>query len=303
MAAHHAERYHSFERVADLCTGIGGDTIGLARRTHVTGIDRDPVHARLCEYNANVNGVGESATVLCADVRDVDLANADAVFVDPARRSRDTRFKSGTSEPSLDWCFDVSARIRAVGIKAAPGLPTEIVPQDWELEFVSEGRELKESVLWSPALATAERRATILPHSETMTSRSNVRLSVAAPGEFLLDPDPAITRAGLVEELGESLGDWWKIDERVAFLSSNSMAQTPFGRTVRVEWSGSWSLRTLRSALRALDVGTVDIRKRGSAVDVDDLQKQLKLTGSRSAMVVLTRVSDRPWAMICFESL
>ena len=301
MASHHAERYASFDQVADLCTGIGGDTIGLARATRVIGVDRDPVHVRLCEYNAAANDVGGNLAVACADVRDADLHGVGGVFVDPARRSRDTRFKSGTSEPPLEWCFDLAARVPAVGVKAAPGLPTEVVPGGWELEFVSEGRELKESVLWSPAMSTAKRRATILPEMQTMTERAGVRLPVAPPGRYLLDPDPAVTRSGLVEELGESLGDWWKIDEQVAFLSSHQPSQTRFGRTLKVEWSAPWSLATLRDSLRGLGVGTVDIRKRGSAVDVDELQKKLKLTGDRSATVVLTRVSNRPWAMVCFD--
>jgi hypothetical protein len=261
------------------------------------------VHARLCEHNTMVNDVGQAVTVMCADVRDVDLSAMDALFVDPARRSRDARFKSGTSEPSLEWCFDLTARVPAVGIKAAPGLATDLVPAAWELEFVSEGRELKESVLWSPAMATTKRRATILPDGQTMTERPGTRLSVAAPGRYLIDPDPAVTRAGLVEELGDSLGDWWKIDDRVAFLSSATPCATAFGRTLRIESSAPWSLSALRDSLRALKVGTVDIRKRGSAVEVEDLHRRLKLTGDRSATVVLTRVSDKPWVMVCFDDL
>jgi hypothetical protein len=62
-----------------------------------------------------------------------------------------------------------------------------------------------------------------------------------------------------------------------------------------------WNLGRLRESLRSLDVGSVDIRKRGSAVDVDEVQKKLKLTGSRAATVVLTRVGDRPWMMVCFN--
>ena len=39
-----------------------------------------------------------------------------------------------------------------------------------------------------------------------------------APGGYLLDPSPAITRAGLVEDLARTLGAW-KIDPMIAFLS------------------------------------------------------------------------------------
>ncbi|MDB4876203.1 MAG: hypothetical protein JWM41_2649 [Gemmatimonadetes bacterium] len=301
MARHHAERYAPFDLVADLCTGIGGDLIGLADGRAAIAVDKDPVHAHMALLNAAANGVGERVTSVCADVRDVRLDDVGAVFVDPARRSSDRRFAAGTSEPSLDWCFALADRGVAMGIKAAPGLPTELVPAGWELEFVSEHRDLKESVLWSPALATTQRRATLLPERLTLVEQAGASLPVQAPGTFLLDPDPAVTRAGLVEELGQSLGDVWKVDERIAFLSADFAMDTPFGRTLRIEASAPWSLARLRETLRSLDIGTVDIRKRGSAVDVDEIQRKLKLTGGRAATVVLTRVSDQPWMMVCSD--
>ena len=301
MARHHAHRYAAFNRMGDLCTGIGGDLIGLAAGREVIAVDVDPVHARLSQLNASANDVAASVKTVCADVRDVSLDAVPAVFIDPARRSTDRRFAAGTSEPSLPWCFSLVERGVSVGIKAAPGLPTDLVPAGWELEFVSEHRELKEGVLWSPSLATTRRRATLLPRRDTLVEGVNAEVSVDAPGRFLIDPDPAVTRAGLVKELGASLGACWQIDDEIAFLSANEDVRTPFGRTLAVEASEPWSLGRLKEILRALDVGVVDIRKRGSAVDVDDVQRRLRLTGTRNATVVLTRSAGRPWMLVCFE--
>jgi hypothetical protein len=177
-------------------------------------------------------------------------------------------------------------------------LPLELVPDDWEVEFVADGRDLKEALLWSPRLATARRRATVLPNGETLVDSSGPPVAIAAPGAYVLDPSPAITRAGLVEELARTLGAW-KIDRQVAFLSANEPLRTPFGRGLRVVASLPWNLKQLRRVLRELNVGVVDIRKRGSAVDVDDLKRRLRLDGERAATVILTRVLDRPWALVC----
>jgi hypothetical protein len=300
MATHHARRFAAFDRMADLCTGIGGDLAGLAAARTVIAVDAEPVHARLARLNAEVNGVGPNVTVICADVRDVRLDSLAAAFVDPARRSTERRFSTGAGEPPLSWCFALAERVRALGIKAAPALAVDLVPSGWELEFVSEHRELKECALWSPVLATARRRATVLPDAVTLTERRGASSPVREPGRYLIDPDPAVTRAGLVAEFGESLGDCWRIDERVGFLSANDPVQSPFGRTLAVAASVPWNLAAVKTLLRDLDVGIVDIRKRGSAVDVDALQRRLKLSGSRSATLVLTRVADRPWAFVCF---
>ena len=126
------------------------------------------------------------------------------------------RFRAGLSEPPLDWCFALADRVPAVCVKAAPGLPLDLLPEAWEAEFIADGRDLKEAVLWSPALATAPPAGSGGPRRATVMSASGPRTLVAYPGspvpvteprEYLLDPNPAVTRAGLVEDLARSLAD------------------------------------------------------------------------------------------------
>ena len=174
IARHRAARFGDAGRVADLCCGIGGDLIALAAGREVLAVDRDAAHARLAVHNAGVYGVAGGARACVADVRDVRLAGISAVFIDPARRSGTRRFPAGVSEPSLGWCLALAGRVPAVCVKAAPGLPAELIPAGWEAEFIADGRDLKEAVLWSPAMATAPRRATVLPAGDTL---------VASPGE------------------------------------------------------------------------------------------------------------------------
>jgi hypothetical protein len=59
------------------------------------------------------------------------------------------------------------------------------------------------------------------------------------------------------------------------------------------------NLKRLRDVLRSRHIGVVDIRKRGSAVDVEELRSRLRRQGDQSATVVLTRVLDKPWAFVC----
>jgi len=300
IARHRATRFAGALRVADLCCGIGGDLIALAAGREVVAVDRDPLHLRMAALNADVYGVGDGVTAVHDDVRDVDLSGVDAVFVDPARRARGHRMRTGDSEPPLSWSTSLVDRIEAVGIKAAPGIAHDAVPAGWEVEFIADRRDLKEAALWSPALAAGTSRATILPQGHVLLPLPGDEVEHRAPGAFLLDPNPAVTRAGLVEDLARSLGAW-KIDPQIAFLSSEQPLRTPFARTLRVLDSGPWEQKALRPRLRALDIGSVDIRRRGLAGDVEDLHRQLKLRGTRRATLVMTRVDDRPWALICTD--
>ena len=344
VARYRAGRLESARRVADLCCGIGGDLIALAAASDVLAVDRDQTHARLALHNAAVYGRADHVTAVVADVRDVRLAGMDAVFIDPARRSgpgtaaaqavpagtaragtgpagAGRRFRAGESEPPLDWCVALASQVGAVCVKAAPGIPGELIPPAWEAEFIAEARDLKEAVLWSPSLVTAppasapdgaggRRRATVLaaaaagqpPRSHTLTARPGAPVPLREPGEYLLDPNPAVTRAGLVEDLARGLGeDAAKIDPRIAFLTLGRDVRTPFARTLRVQHSAPWNEKQFAKRLRELDVGAADIRRRGLAGDVDQIRRRLKLAGKVRATVVITRVNDKPWGLICTD--
>jgi hypothetical protein len=302
-AQHRAARLASGGPVADLCCGIGGDLLALAAHGPVLGVDRDPLHAWMAGHNAAVYGVGERVRIEVADVRAVDLGGFDAVFVDPARRTAHGRTRDG--EPPLPWCVGLAARVPRVAVKAAPGLDRTAVPEGWEAEFVAVGTDLKEAVLWSPALAGATTRATVLAATgrHTLLPAPGDDVAVGEPGEYLLDPNPAVTRAGLVVELARAVGAR-KIDERIAFLAVDAPVATPFARTLRVVDSGPWREKELPARLRALDIGALDVRRRGLAGDVDVLRRRLTRvlsTGTRRATLVMTRVGDRPWALVCVD--
>jgi hypothetical protein len=204
------------------------------------------------------------------------------------------------SQPPLDWCRSLAERVPAVCVKAAPGLPAELIPDGWEAEFIADGRDLKEAVLWSPAFATAPRRATILPGGDTLVAASGEPVPVGEPGEYLLDPSPAVTRAGLVADLARSVGGW-QLDPRIAFLATRREVSTPFARTLRVVDSAPWNEKRFAGRLRELGIGAADLRRRGLAGDVDQIRRRLKLAGPHRATVVLTRVGDKPWGLICAD--
>lgn len=301
-ARHAAARFAGAGVVADLCCGIGGNLIALATVSQaVIGVDIDTVSLEFARHNVSVYQPSRRAGFARADVRELRLSGLDAVFIDPARRAGQRRLPAGQYLPVLGWCVRLAESVPAVGIKAAPGLQRELVPPGWETEFVAVGRELKEAVLWSPALAGPVSRATILPSGDTLASAADVRdqpTPLAAPGAYLFDPNPAVTRAGLVAELASQLKAW-QIDSMIAFLSADEPKLTPFARTLRVVASAPWHEKRFAATLRELGIGTIDIRRRGLAGDVDRIHRRLAPRGPRAAVLVLTRVANRPWGLIC----
>jgi SAM-dependent methyltransferase len=305
VARWRSARFDSHRSMVDACCGIGGDLIAIATsepRDAVMAIDRDPLHLAIARLNLEAAGGADHATFFEAEVQAVPIPSGAAVFIDPARRSERGRLATGESEPPLEWCVALAGSGRAVGIKFAPGIDHARVPDGWELETIAIGADLKEAVLWSPALARTGRTATVIdgnrPHQLIAVPGDPVAMRAPEPGDVLIDPNPAVTRAGLVADLARILGAA-KIDEQIAFLVSSDPVDSPFGRSLHVIASLPWNEKALKRALRSLDAGPVDVRRRGLPGDVDAISRRLRGSGTRPLTVAMTRVRNEPWAIIC----
>ena len=308
IAAYRASRFSGSPDIADLCCGIGGDLLALAgeaNEARILAVDRDPLHLHIAALNAGVTGVGSRVSFVEADVQTVALGDRIAVFIDPARRTEQGRLSLGQSEPPLEWCVDLADGDRAVGIKCAPGLDHDRVRVGWEFEAIALGTDLKEAVLWSPSLARSRASATIIAGAEIHRlipiPGDQVPARVPTEGETLLDPNPAVTRSGLVEDLARSI-DAVKIDDRIGFLLAPEPVITPFARSLPIVASLPWNERLLRARLRELGAGAIDIRRRGLAGDVDAITKRLRGRGDTPYTIAMTRVLGQPWALVCTSS-
>ncbi len=307
IARYRAARYRNLSAVWDLCSGIGGDLLGLAAEPtieEIHAVDRDPLHLAMAQANAEELALADRMTFIEADVQDIALPPGVGVFIDPARRTTAGRLATGDSEPPLDWCFGLAASERRVGIKAAPGIDHAVLPAGWEFEAIALDTDLKEAALWSPSLARASRTATVItasgPASLEPVPGDPIPHRTPLAGDVLLDPNPAVTRAGLVEDLARTLpGTIAMIDPRIAFLLADTEVRTPFARALRVIDSFPWHEKKLKRRLRELEAGPVDIRRRGLPGDVDAISRRLRGPGTRPVTIAMTRVDNQPWAIIC----
>ncbi|HLT60160.1 MAG TPA: hypothetical protein VK020_03160, partial [Microlunatus sp.] len=105
-------------------------------------------------------------------------------------------------------------------------------------------------------------------------------------------------RAGLVAEFAETVGGRIA-DPSIAYVYTDAPAATPFARCLEVTDVLPFALKRLRALLRDRAVGQVEILKRGSAVDVERLRRDLRLSGPNAVSLVLTRVAGAPVALLC----
>ncbi len=283
--------------VVDLTCGIGGDLVAFARAGLTSaGIDLDPLRVEMARANLAALGLGGAVEV--GDALGLDVAPFATAYADPARRGvRGRTFRADDWTPP--WTFVESLLTGRACVKAAPGLPHSLIPDRVEAEWVSDGGEVKEAVLWSPALATVTRRATVIGRGglATLTDEDDSGAEVGGVGEFLYEPDGAVIRAGLVTAVAAGVHAHL-VDRKIAYVTGDAAFHTPFARSYRVVEELPYREKQLRAALRDRNIGSLTIKKRGVDVSPEQLRQRLALQGDEAATIVLTRVAGEGTALL-----
>ncbi len=271
-------------------------------------LDRDSL--RLHMARANLSAYARHAHTVQADLRDpLPLRGIPAAFFDPARRDGARRvFSVRDYTPPLDviagWGFD------ALAVKLSPGVDLDELRAYTDsgagVEFISLGGDLKEAVLWCGAFGFAGRHATRLEldgTGDTLRPADLPAPPVEPPHAYLLEPDPAVIRAGLFGELAARLDmPLYRLDESIAYLTADAPIKSPWVRVWRIRDWLPFNLKRLRATLHGAGIGRVTVKKRGSPITPDELIAKLKLRGGdRAAVVVLTQIAGQHSAILCDE--
>jgi len=330
VAARHAGRMRraGISRVADLGCGIGGDALAFAGAgLSVLAVDADEVTAAIAAYN--LAPFGDEATVQHGTAEDFVDANfgdaqhsrsnsADsseedahlrsggtAIWLDPTRRtaghSETRRVAASDYSPSLDWAFALAAR-EPCGIKLGPGHDRDALPEDAEAQWVSADGSVVELVLWSGILAReGVRRAALVirgDEAHELTGGADAEdADVRELGAFLHEPDGSVIRARLIGDVARSL-EAGMLDEKIAYITGDAPLTSPFVQSFRVRETMAVNPKSINAVLRANDIGTLEIKKRGMDVDPATFRKKLNLKGTESATLILTRTGDKRMAIL-----
>ena len=300
--------------VHDVTCSVGAELAELVRTAdRVVGSDLDPVRVRMAAHNV------PGALVCVADALAPPTRDT-VVVADPARRSGGRRIHDPArlSPPLPALLETVAARDHV--LKCAPGLDTSLLDHRGEVEVVSLDGVVREACLWSEGLSGGVgRRATVVrtgpagqpgPWGEPVITAEGVAVHVeevtdgddddvdvdGEPERFIVDPDGAVVRAGLVRHWARRHG-LRQLDSRIAHLTG---ARIPAGYSgFEVLRRCRLDRRELRRVLRDLDCGSLEILVRGVDVDPDVLRRSLALRGSRPLALVVTRIERSAVVLVC----
>ncbi len=285
-------------QVIDACCGIGADSLAFAQAgCDLIGLDIDPLRVAMARLNADALGLS-SARYEEVDVR-AGIPEGDLIFFDPARREANGKriFDVERYQPPLSTIRGWQARTLLV--KLSPGVDlAQLEPYHAKVSFVSVDGDLKEALLVCGDLPMS---AAVLLTDDAVyrwDDQPSVNAPISEPRGWLVEPDPALIRAGLVANLAYSVGGA-QLDPEIAYITTETKPNSRWARSWKIiDWM-PFNLKKLRAYLRAHDVGTVTVKKRGTAVTPEVLIPKLKLNGSGSRTLVLTRCRGEYLTVVC----
>ena len=289
--------------VHDLTCSVGADLATLATALRVcVGSDLDPVRVAMAHHNLIETGIAARVFVGDAVTR---TSRGLLGYADPARRDATGRRRLGPSDlvPSVAD-LDRAHAARPPVLRMPPGIDYLELRRPGEVEIVSLDGDVREAVLWPAELAGPARRASVLRGrtlAESFTSDDAVEDDCGPADEYLVDPDGAVVRAGLVTAYAARHG-LRRIDPHLAYLSGPAVPQGVRG--FRVLDSAPLREATVAGWIRRDRVGAVEILQRGTPVVPDELRRRLRpaLRGGRTteqASLVIARIGDSPIAYWC----
>lgn len=316
-----AEAFSGCESVADLTCGIGSDACALALTVaRVTASDISAARVRMSAWNSRAlpASYGDPGAVdrIVYQVGPAErFPRAEGYFLDPSRRAggRKSRHLRDLSPP-VELARELLKASGCVGMKLSAATPDEeLLSLGGSVDFIASGGVCREAFVRMGRLALPYRRALFpkrgagrlradMPGAdgwEEISARPGTPAPVVCPPlKYLLEPDAAIIRAGLIPELCAKIGAAL-LDPASPYLTSDHPCPGSFAASYQILRAMPFSVKAVRACLREMEAGQVEVKKRALEVDVDDLRKRLKGPWPGHAVVALTRLAARPWAFIC----
>jgi hypothetical protein len=295
VARHKAKRF-SGAQVVDLCAGIGGDALAIAGSADsVLAVDLDQGMCRRLRWNAEVHGVRDRLFAVRADVTSFPIPANSLVHIDPDRRVDRTRPARAVEYyvPNTRFLRSLVASQPGGAIKLGPAsdFASHFDLPGHEIEIISLKGECKEATIWFGRLATCRRRATVLPEAQSWTDDSTAESTCApidSPGAWVFDPDPALSRSGLVDSFAVAHG-LARLAPGIDYLTGPDPIESPFLSRFQVLDSLPLDRKRLRRIVAEHELGPLEIKVRGIAILPEVLRDELRPQGSIPVTLLIYR--------------
>lgn len=342
ISEHIASRFQANWQVCDLSVGIGANALAIAKKCQqVLANDSNEETLFIAKLNAKALGLSEKMEFshLKAEELVEYLLNkddsviakkyhkVDAFFLDPDRnREAKTKTRSiiNSSPNLLEILPKLFAITKNVGIKISPAFDyqeIEMLPEEPEIEIISENNSCKVAMLWFGDFKRNVRSATCLRKDGNYLFSSDSLdnyLETTKPAKYIYEADKALTKSHLVNELASKL-KLTKISHHSNYLTSDLLPEeiklddnheakelkrlfNVFNIFEVVSVFNS-SFKDLKKQLSKMGVERVEIKAKNHFLKVEEIYKKLNLKEGGDFSLLFLDLPEMPKGLILMKRL
>lgn len=291
-------------KVSDLTSGIGGNTIFLAKYFHVLAIDHDKTHIFCAKNNSKVYGVDSNIEFIYGKAED-NIRDSEAFLVDPQRLRQDktkTRSFVNSSPDILILLPQIMKITKNICIKISPAFDyeeLERLPDAPEVEIISEKNNNKAALLWFGDFKTCDRRATILTQKKIISFINNPADKapfLEHPLSFVYEPNKAIIKAHLIDEIANRYS-LYKLNPYTAFLTSDKYIEdsAEIFRVFELIDCQPFSFKVLKKLLSDKGIVRANVTTRRFPEKPENIIAKLKLKEGGDHTIIVTVLNDEKY--------
>ena len=303
-------------RMVDLTGGFGVDFSFMARNfKEAVYVERQEHLCRIARENFQLLGLTQ-AEVVCCDAVDYlqNMAHADVIYIDPARRDD----HGGRTYGISDCTPDVIA-LKPLLLEKADCIIIKLSPMlDWrkavsdlgedsvrEVHIVSVGNECKELLI---VLKRGDDLRLVcscddskFEVNDTLTNNDTLCSCRPEVNQFLYEPNASIMKAGCFSEVSQRFNVRQLAQNSNMFVSAELVGDFP-GRSFQIEAVTSMNKHELKHHLQGIKQANITVRN--FPLTVAELRKRLKLNEGGSVYIFATTLaSDDRVLIICRKAV
>lgn len=295
---------YSGNSLLDLTCGLGGDTSHFATRfARVTSLERDPLLAKIAEYNFKQLGIG-NINVINSDAQTFlntyDGAPFDVIYCDPARRdeTRRTFLPEDCSPDILSLLEEIKRHTSKLVVKLSPLFDTEEIFRLFSgygvtVEAVSYDGECKEVIAEIAFGGTDEKivntviakngdfRKYTFPHE-----KSAARQQALAEYEYIYLADVSFKKHRNTRKLLDTCFTGVEAFSEESTVFSKSVIPAFPGRGYHILESSDYKPKTLKKTLRERGIKGATIIKGDASKPIAEIRKALSLQDGDQATLL-----------------
>lgn len=307
ISEHVSERFKGKKKVIDLTCGIGGNLIFLAKKVEkIIAVDNNEINLKCATLNSKIYGVDKKIKFILGDAFDNIIEDADAFFIDPSReREGKTKTRSIlNSEPNiLKIIPEIFKVTKNLCVKISPAFDYKEInylPEAPEIEIISEDNVCKVVLLWFGKFKTCDRRATCIIGNKIYSYINNPQKKIikilVAPLTYLYEPNKAIIKAHLIEEVAQEFG-FNKINQQTSYLTSENIInhKKELFRIFKIISSNKFSLKKIKNELKEKNIERINIITKRFPQKPEDIYKKIKIKEGGNWFLIITVFADEKY--------